>query len=522
MNNSTSTLWSGFRYPPKWGKNKIFMCRHFNPQSVSDEILWKSQLQFWNEAIANYAQQLLNNCPFPEKKKLAFTILDIEQIHTLQSKDPTINGLKPMCIPEIIHHFLSKNKKTPEIKILTIESLMNHSYNQSIQIPNAVHIQPANTSYFSSIFHSVSNYFSSESEITDKNIGQNTELIWIPSLHSICMEIENIACNHLFNYFGSKVNAIQNINGQNINIEELKEIINIGIIQTEKNSISNEYEIIINGYVFNEYCVKILNLTSADILIIKHFLQQQKRMNIYYTNEQISENISNNSALDCNSSKNEFLKFKTKNQEKVLPITEKDIQSMQLISIQLTIKYLENEQKIKEVKLQEITLQLLEIRKEMKDEKRNSLENTLQKQLLTKRKLYKNRIKKIMILRENLENVVCNIQDQKFNKIVFQSLKNANHILHGTNNVLNVETIEDLFEDINENIVANEEISVMLAQPLMDDDMDVEEEFNELLEENIDEHLVLPLVPNHNIVVHEEKNDENKESEEELVLFLVD
>lgn len=341
---SRSPNWAvSYKYPSNWEKDEDFMGTHFLARGT-DDTLWKQQKIFWNECIRLYASQLCD-CPIAKISKLSFNPNDIESVYTSEKY-----SLKPLCIIDILEDLKNNGIILAELdsQLLHDESKYNSpantngkntndnsSIDASTTMKNIMKSVVSTTITAASVISSgVSGLvnFGFGNELTQSQIiegmkakytiKQNTPLVHKPTLDQLCDQLQNWSLQ-CFEHtsFHSKSNTPMPIarsespsvtsmasmassvgsmasmtpnkssSSSSFDLLSLQELVAIGVCECTTKDMKKE--IIINGLVFNRFCQEIYRLTRKDILLIKKYLLKQKRIAVYYINNDVVNDSDN-------------------------------------------------------------------------------------------------------------------------------------------------------------------------------------------------------------------------------------
>lgn len=116
---------------------------------------------------------------------------------------------------------------------------------------------------------------------------------------------------------------------------------------------------------------------------------------------------------------------------------------------------------------------------------------------LKRKKMYEAEIEKLQGARMTLETQVMTLESAHVNMETFMALRTGANQMKAIHGQMNVDTVDDIMDDIQEEMATADEIGRAISQPLgsqLYDDEDLEEELREMEELDLEEKMLQPAV----------------------------
>jgi charged multivesicular body protein 6 len=129
--------------------------------------------------------------------------------------------------------------------------------------------------------------------------------------------------------------------------------------------------------------------------------------------------------------------------------------------------------------------------------------------VLKKKKLQESMLEKTHVQLDNVQQMIDSIDFAQINARVFESLQQGRDALKELNNVMSVDDVEQLLEDNADQIKLAQELDDAVQQHMggkmtAEDELDIEAEYNRLLDQESAEQPTLPDAPVHDIKQQEQ------------------
>ncbi|KAJ5069333.1 charged multivesicular body protein 4c [Anaeramoeba ignava] len=208
--------------------------------------------------------------------------------------------------------------------------------------------------------------------------------------------------------------------------------------------------------------------------------------------------------------------FGRKKKKNVKPTTEQTRES--ITKLRDTIQMLEKRETYLQ---QKIDAELINAKKNATKNKRSALQS------LKKKKFYEQQIEKAQSTKMTLESQMMTLEGASMNLEVIKAMKQGGDTLRQIHGELDVDSVQDLVDDIQEQFTLAEEISDAISTPLgpqMDED-ELMEELEELEQQTIEEQLLdskkvnvpnLPSAPVHVPQAQAQESEPEDEDEDEI------
>lgn len=226
----------------------------------------------------------------------------------------------------------------------------------------------------------------------------------------------------------------------------------------------------------------LFNLNESDLKVVLNYLDIQNLAG--FKNENLSDETLR------------FIKIKVNDYEN-LEIEPQDTVLYRLTKISQTI----------ENKIEELNKNVFELNKKTLQEIKNGNKPTAKRYLMMK-KLNKTKIEELMKSKLNIDQQMMNIDQSIMNRGIISTLKISNEAMKKL--ISDIGDVDQVLQESQELIEKQNDISQSLADPLVGNDEDVEDEFDNLLTDEI------PSVPDYDIIKKRRKITDDEDIQQDF------